>query len=411
MDDESFVRALSEHFGAREAPTVRDRVPELLSVFVRKIFDHNGEGVHIPLNLLAAGRRMSAEVSAPIVMRTSQLVGLFCAATAAAAATYDAPVVLTVAGSDSGGGAGIQADLKTCEAVGAFGTTAIVALTAQNTQGVQGVEAVAAPFVTAQIDSVLGDIGAHAIKTGMLPSVEIIETVAAALDAHQATVRVIDPVFVAASGHVLVSPDAIGAIKTILLPTATVLTPNMPEAGALLDVPAPTTVAEMREAAAKLVGLGAQAVLLKGGRLAEGDMVDVYADMKDGDGRAVTRPRIVELRCARVDTPNTHGAPSTAVHGLPPTFHRPSTDLPPTFHRPSTDLPPTLHGPPSGTRGSTRRTRTERAARWRRLSRRSSRSKCTAARPSTRSLPSRPPASTCAASSRYRRACASAVAR
>ena len=131
----------------------------------------------------------------------------------AAISTSDAPVVLSVAGSDSGGGAGIQADLKTCEALGAFGTTAIVALTAQNTKGVQAAAAMDTELVKSQIDSVLSDMGAHAIKTGMLPTEDIIRTVASTLDKHGATVRVVDPVFVAASGDVLVGPEALDALK------------------------------------------------------------------------------------------------------------------------------------------------------------------------------------------------------
>lgn len=235
---------------------------------------------------------------------------LFGAATSVA--THDAPVLLTIAGSDSGGGAGIQADLKTCEANGVFGTTAIVALTAQNTLGVQNVDVVSTSFIEAQVDSVLGDMGAHAIKTGMLPTVEIISTVAAALDKHGAKVRVVDPVFVAASGHTLVAPEAIEAIKSILLPSATVLTPNMPEAGALLNQKAPSTVDEMREAARKLLSLGPRSVLLKGGRLEQGDMVDVYAD----HGGENSEPRLIELRYERINTPNTHGAGCTVAAAI-----------------------------------------------------------------------------------------------
>eukprot|EP00962_Isochrysis_galbana_P024799 scaffold7622_cov130-Isochrysis_galbana.AAC.6 len=130
---------------------------------------------------------------------------------------------------------GIQADLKTCEALGVFGTTAVFALTAQNTLGVHRVHSVPVDFVRAQIDAVLDDMGTHAVKTGMLLSEEVISEVAAALDAHGATVRVIDPVIVAASGDVLAGPVAVAAIKRLLIPTATVLTPNMPEAGALLN--------------------------------------------------------------------------------------------------------------------------------------------------------------------------------
>lgn len=239
---------------------------------------------------------------------------LLCLLAAAGTEPHDAPVVLTVAGSDSGGGAGIQADLKTCEANGVFGTTAIVALTAQNTIGVQGVEPIDDKFVTKQIDSVLSDMGAHAIKTGMLPTAEAIQNVAKALDAHKpkGTVRVIDPVFVAASGDTLVSPDAIDAIRKILVPTATVLTPNMPEAGKLLSQAPPQSVEQMRTAAERLLEMRAQSVLLKGGRLSKGDMVDVYAD-RGGEHGAV---RIVELRYERIETQNTHGAGCTLAAAI-----------------------------------------------------------------------------------------------
>ena len=226
---------------------------------------------------------------------------------------HDAPIVLTIAGSDSGGGAGIQADLKTCEALGAFGTTAIVALTVQNTQGVSDFLPIEPRLVRAQIDAVLSDMGAHAIKTGMLPTADIIKAAAEGMAAHNANVRVIDPVFVAASGDVLVSPEAVQAIRTVLVPTATVLTPNMPEAGRLLGREAPQTVAEMRTAATDLVRMGAHSVLLKGGRLADGQerrMVDVYADLPEEPGGQV---RLVELRYERIDTPNTHGAGCTVA--------------------------------------------------------------------------------------------------
>mmetsp|Transcript_30654 Transcript_30654/g.93795 ORF Transcript_30654/g.93795 Transcript_30654/m.93795 type:complete len:532 (-) Transcript_30654:238-1833(-) len=220
-----------------------------------------------------------------------------------AAHTSSAPVVLSVAGSDSGGGAGIQADLKTCEALGVFGTTAIVALTAQNTLGVHGVHPVPVDFVRAQMDAVLGDMGAHVVKTGMLPSAEVIHEVASALKVHNVSVRVIDPVIIAASGDVLAGPEAVATIRNVLIPGATVVTPNMPEAGALLGRAVPTSVAEMRQAALDLLALGPQAVLLKGGRLPEGEgMVDVFVDAEHG---------IVELRYDRIDTSNTHGAGCT----------------------------------------------------------------------------------------------------
>ena len=241
------------------------------------------------------------------------LVGIALVAVATAARpASDAPVVLTVAGSDSGGGAGIQADLKTCEALGAFGTTAIVALTAQNTLGVQSAVPMTVGLVHDQIDSVLDDMGAHAVKTGMLPTAEIIHAVTAQLDVHRASVRVIDPVFVAASGHTLVGPEALSALKSRLIPTATVLTPNMPEAGTLLGRDPPSTVDEMRAAAADLLSLGAKAVVLKGGRLPHGEMVDIYAD-REGEGGGV---RLVELRHERQPTSNTHGAGCTLAAAI-----------------------------------------------------------------------------------------------
>lgn len=224
------------------------------------------------------------------------------------------PTVLSVAGSDSGGGAGIQADLKTYEALGAFGTTAIVAITAQNTMGVRAAEAMTPQLVKQQMDSVLLDMGAHAVKTGMLPTVEIIKTVAASLHKHGIAVRVIDPVVVSAAGHVLIDSEAIAALRTQLIPNATLLTPNMPEAGILLDQPPPKTVEEMREAATALMELGANAVLLKGGRLVDGDMVDVYIDRESVDGSGGYR--IVELRNDRVDTRNTHGTGCTLAAAI-----------------------------------------------------------------------------------------------
>jgi hydroxymethylpyrimidine kinase/phosphomethylpyrimidine kinase len=203
---------------------------------------------------------------------------------------------------------GIQADLKTCEALEVFGTTAVVALTAQNTLGVHAVHSVPVDFVRAQIDAVLGDMGAHAVKTGMLPSAEVIREVAAALNAHGASVRVIDPVIVAATGHVLAGPEAVVAIKSLLIPTATVLTPNMPEAGALLGRPAPIDLEEMRTAANDLLDLGARSVLLKGGRLPEAaGMVDIYADREHG---------LVELWFDRLTTQNTHGAGCTLAAAI-----------------------------------------------------------------------------------------------
>lgn len=145
-----------------------------------------------------------------------------------------APVVLIIAGSDSGGGAGIQADLKACEANGAFGTTAIAALTAQNTVGVQGVFSVPPEFVVQQMDSVLDDIGSHAIKTGMLATKDVICAAAARIKASAVASVVIDPVMVASSGDPLIADDAVASFKTELFPLATIITPNLPEASFLL---------------------------------------------------------------------------------------------------------------------------------------------------------------------------------
>jgi hydroxymethylpyrimidine/phosphomethylpyrimidine kinase len=172
------------------------------------------------------------------------------------------PIVLSIAGSDSGGGAGIQADLKACEANGAFGTTAIAALTAQNTIGVQGVHAIPAEFVTQQIDSVVSDIGCSAAKTGMLPTQDIIRAVAAALKAHAISLVVVDPVMVASSGDPLIAPDAVAAFKTELFPLASIITPNLPEASHLLGRPV-TTLDEMEAAAKELLAMGPRSVLLK----------------------------------------------------------------------------------------------------------------------------------------------------
>src|SRR5690625_4960801 len=175
--------------------------------------------------------------------------------------------VLTIAGSDSGGGAGIQADLKTVTALGGYGTSAITALTAQNTLGVTGVMPVPPAFIVQQIEVVLQDIGADAIKTGMLHSADVIEAVADALTRLGASVPlVIDPVMVAASGATLLQEEAVTALKESLLPLAGLLTPNLPEAEKLLGHPI-KGVEEMRAAAQELRAFGPQAVLLNGGHM------------------------------------------------------------------------------------------------------------------------------------------------
>jgi len=214
--------------------------------------------------------------------------------------------VLIVAGSDSGGGAGIQADIKTVTALGGYAATAITALTAQNTTGVFGVSPVPVDFVARQIELVLTDIGADCIKTGMLHSAAVIETVAAALDRHGAGLpRVVDPVMVAKGGAPLLEDDAQAALRAILLPGATVITPNLPEAAALLGG-AVDSAAAMAAAARDLRALGAEWVLLKGGHLDGDRIVDVLAG-PDGVDR---------FESPRIDTPHTHGTGCTLASAV-----------------------------------------------------------------------------------------------
>ena len=209
------------------------------------------------------------------------------------------PRILTIAGSDSGGGAGIQADLKTITALGGFGMSAVTALTAQNTLGVWGIFEVSPEFVGAQIDAVAQDIGIDAAKTGMLANRAIVETVADRVRQHAIRPLVVDPVMVAKSGDPLLSPDARGALRELLLPLATVVTPNLSEAQELCGVPV-RTVSEMAEAARRIRQLGPEWVLVKGGHLS-GEPVDVLSD--GTDCREVRRPR--------VQTGNTHGTGCT----------------------------------------------------------------------------------------------------
>ncbi len=206
---------------------------------------------------------------------------------------------LTIAGSDSGGGAGIQADLKTFMAHGVYGASAITGITAQNTLGVQAVELLSPDLVAAQITSVLDDIGADALKTGMLGAAPIIERVADTLRRYAVRRLVVDPVMVAKSGDRLLAADAVNALREVLLPLALLITPNLPEASVLLGRPV-NQEADMRAAARDLHALGPRYVLLKGGHLF-GDAVDVLYD-----GEAY-----IELRAARIPTRHTHGTGCT----------------------------------------------------------------------------------------------------
>jgi hydroxymethylpyrimidine/phosphomethylpyrimidine kinase len=210
---------------------------------------------------------------------------------------------LTIAGSDSGGGAGIQADLKTFSALGCYGSTVITALTAQNTVAVTAVEPVPPAFVTAQLDAVLADIGTDATKVGMVASASIIEVVADGLRRHDTGPVVLDPVMVAASGARLLANDAVDAMRDLLLPLATVVTPNLPEAAALLGGGDVTTVADMEHAARELGALGPTTVLVKGGHLDSDRSVDISYDATTGDVRHLDTPRI--------GTHNTHGTGCT----------------------------------------------------------------------------------------------------
>jgi hydroxymethylpyrimidine/phosphomethylpyrimidine kinase len=210
--------------------------------------------------------------------------------------------VLTIAGSDSGGGAGIQADLKTFSAIGCYGMSVITALTAQNTRGVNGIYAVPPAFALEQIDAVLGDIGADAIKIGMLYSAELIETVAQALKKHGARKIVLDPVMVAQSGDKLLQEDAIEAIKTHLMPLADVVTPNLPEASVLCGRQLKKW-SHIEDAAKTLAQHGSRSILIKGGHAEENKSIDLLF-LADGN-------RFVRLEADRIETDNNHGTGCT----------------------------------------------------------------------------------------------------
>ena len=206
---------------------------------------------------------------------------------------------LTIAGSDSSGGAGIQADLKTFAAHGVFGLSALTAITAQNTLGVMRASAVDPDLVAAQIDAVAADLPIHATKIGMLANAGVIEAVAAAIERHRLPNVVLDPVMIAKSGAALLDPAAVDALRARLLPLADVVTPNAPEAAALTGQPV-TSLADLRRAAAALVECGARAALVKGGHLS-GPAVDVL-----WDGRTFT-----ELSAGRIESRHTHGTGCT----------------------------------------------------------------------------------------------------
>ncbi len=215
--------------------------------------------------------------------------------------TQPTPIALTIAGSDSSGGAGIQADLKTFTALGVYGASVLTALTAQNTRGVDDVLPIPPAFVRAQIDSVLSDLDVKAAKTGMLANADVILAVAEALEGNAEIPLVCDPVMVATSGDVLLEPDAIGALRERLIPRASLLTPNIPEAARLLGCPEATDLDEMARQAEALRAFGCAAVLLKGGHGSGKTATDILAHAGG----------IVPLEAPRIETPNTHGTGCT----------------------------------------------------------------------------------------------------
>jgi len=207
------------------------------------------------------------------------------------------PIALTIAGSDSSGGAGIQADLKSFAALGVYGASVITALTAQNTKGVIAIHAVPADFVTAQIDAVFGDLDVRAVKIGMVAQSASIDAITAGLKRWSAKHVVLDPVMVATSGDRLLAADAIEALRTKLIPRAALITPNLPEAAALLDEPVAESAATIERQGRRLLALGCPAVLIKGGHGQGFESIDYL----------FRGERTVALAAPRIATKNTHG--------------------------------------------------------------------------------------------------------
>ncbi|MBR1190600.1 bifunctional hydroxymethylpyrimidine kinase/phosphomethylpyrimidine kinase [Bradyrhizobium sp. AUGA SZCCT0240] len=207
------------------------------------------------------------------------------------------PIALTIAGSDSSGGAGIQADLKTFAALGVYGASVITALTAQNTTGVSGIHQVPAEFITAQIDAVFSDLAVGAVKIGMVAQPASIDAIVAGLTRWSPKHVVLDPVMVATSGDRLLAAEAVDALRTKLIPLASVITPNLPEAAALLDEPVAESEAAVENQGKRLLAMGCRAVLIKGGHGHGAESTDYFIDA----GKTIT------LAAPRVATKNTHG--------------------------------------------------------------------------------------------------------
>jgi hydroxymethylpyrimidine/phosphomethylpyrimidine kinase len=211
------------------------------------------------------------------------------------------PIAVTIAGSDSSGGAGIQADLKTFSALGVYGASVITALTAQNTRGVTAIHDAPADFVMAQIAAVFSDLDVGAVKIGMLSRPLTIRTVAEGLDRWKQTRIVLDPVMVAASGDRLLTADAIDVLRRVLIPRALIVTPNLPEAAALHEAPVAATEAQMQEQGERILALGPRAVLIKGGHGEGAESVDIL----------IQKDSVARLAAGRVATANTHGTGCT----------------------------------------------------------------------------------------------------
>ncbi len=212
-----------------------------------------------------------------------------------------APIALTIAGSDPSGGAGIQADLKTFAALGVYGASVITALTAQNTRGVSGVFTIPPDFISAEIDAVASDLAVGAVKTGMLADTVTLAAVVAGIKRHKLTPLVVDPVMVATSGDVLLAHDAVAAVRRDLVPLATVITPNLHEAARLLDTAVASDEDEMRDQGRRLLALGPQAVLIKGGHRPGEDAADLL----------VSADRVERYARPWIDTRHTHGTGCT----------------------------------------------------------------------------------------------------
>ena len=207
------------------------------------------------------------------------------------------PIALTIAGSDSSGGAGIQADLKTFAAFGVYGASVITALTAQNTTGVSGIHQVPAEFVTAQIDAVFSDLAVGAVKIGMVAQPPVIDAIVAGLRRWSPKHVVLDPVMVATSGDRLLATEAVDALRTRLIPLASVITPNLPEAAALLDEGVAADEVAVEKQGRRLLALGCKAVLIKGGHGEGAESIDYL----------INSSGVIALAAPRIATKNTHG--------------------------------------------------------------------------------------------------------